>query len=153
MKTGIYKTFGFAFLLTILLCGNALAQSSTPETTAKEFYKWYLGELNASREPRENKTEMSKYVSKRLYKWISSKAYEEYGADYIIDGQDYNEDWVNGITTTKAVIKGNRATFKIMLTPPKGSQNRDFQQTLSIKMLKENGAWKIDSVNNRALLS
>lgn len=153
MKNKIYKHFGFAFLLAVLLSGTALAQSKTPETSAKEFYKWYLTELNATREPRDNKMEMPKYVSKRLYKWLSSEAYVEYGADYIIDGQDYNEDWVKGITTTKAVIKGNTATFKIMLTPPKGSQNVDWKHTLSLKLVKENGIWKIDSVNNRALLS
>ncbi|MCD9186104.1 MAG: YbjP/YqhG family protein [Pyrinomonadaceae bacterium] len=153
MKKGFYKYIGFTFLLAVLLCGNAFAQSSSPEATAKEFYKWYLTELNASREPRDQKAEMTKYVSKRLYKWMSSKAYEEYGADYIIDGQDYNEDWVKGITTTKAVVKGNTATFKIMLTPPKGSENSTWKHTLSLKLVKENGTWKIDSVNNRALLS
>jgi len=153
MKNKIYKTFGFTFLLAILLCGNAFAQSSSPEATAKEFYKWYLTELNAMREPRDNKTEMKKYVSKRLYNWMISKSYEEYGADYIIDGQDYNEDWWKGITTTKAVIKGNTATFKITLTPPKGSPNGDWKHTLSLKLVKESGAWKIDRVNNRALLT
>ena len=86
MKNRFYKYFGFAFLLAFLMCGNAFAQSAkTPEATAKEFYKWYLTELNASREPRAQKSEMAKYVSKRLYKWMMSKAYEEYGADCIID--------------------------------------------------------------------
>lgn len=153
MKSGIYKTFGFVFLLTVLLCGNAFAQNSAPETTAKEFYKWYITEIAANREPRKNKTKFAKYVSKRLNKWMNSKAYEEYGADYIIDAQDFNAAWANGISTTKAVIKGNTAVFKVSFKPPPGSVEGDWNYSVRVKFVKEDGVWKIDSVNNRALLS
>jgi len=52
--------------------------------------------------------------------------------------------------TTKAVIKGNNATLKALLAAPRGKPS-EFKQTLQIKMVKEGGAWKIDSVNNREL--
>lgn len=153
MKNHFYKYIGFAFLLSLLFCADVSAQNASPEATAKEFYKWYLTEIAANRNPHENKTKFSKYVSKRLYKWMTSKAYEEYGADYIIDAQDFNEAWANGISTTKAVIKGNTATFKVNFTPPKGSVQGDWNYSVRVKMVKENGAWKVDSVNNRALIS
>ncbi len=120
---------------------------ATPEQTAKNFYVWYLAELNKNKFPIDQKQTMNKSISKRLSHWVYSPAYEEYGADYFIDAQDFDENWQ--ATTTRAVIKGNTATFKVLLAAPKGQKSL-FKQTLQIKMVKEGGAWKIDSVNNRA---
>jgi len=91
---------------------------------------------------------MNKSISKRLSHLVYSPAYEEYGADYFIDAQDYDENWE--VATTKAVIKGNKATFKLLLAAPRGKPSK-FKQTLRIKMVKESGTWKIDGVNNREL--
>ncbi len=55
---------------------------------------------------------------KRLGKWIYSPAYQEYGADYMIDAQDWDENW--NVTTSKAVITKNTATLKVFLAAPKG---------------------------------
>lgn len=137
--------FGFGLLL-LLNAANAQA-ADTPEQTAKNFYQWYLKEL--SRENfRIDKKQTLKYVSKRLGKWYLSPAYSEYGADYFIDAQDFDEKWQ--VTTTKATIKGNTATLKVFLAVPK-SKKSDWTNTLAVKMIMENGAWKIDSVNNRKL--
>ncbi len=129
---------------------TAAKAADTPEQTAKSFYQWYLKEINANKSPRDKKDIFQKSVSKRLSKWIYSPAYEEYGADYFIDAQDLDENWQ--VTTTKAVIKGNNATLKVLLAAPKGKKIL-FKQTLRIKMVKEGGAWKIDSVNNRELFA
>jgi hypothetical protein len=140
--------------LAILLLLNATLNAAvvkiddTPEQAAKSFYTWYLRELNREN-IRIDKKQMLKYVSKRLGKWYVSPAYEGYGADYFIDAQDFDENWQP--TTTKAVVKGNIATLKVMLAPPKGKKS-NFNQTLAVKMVLENGAWKIDSVNNRKLI-
>ncbi len=144
------KKLGFALLLFVLGSAGATAAKAadTPEQTAKSFYQWYLKEINANKSPRDKKDIFQKSVSKRLSKWIYSPAYEEYGADYFIDAQDLDENWQ--VTTTKAVIKGNNATLKVLLAAPKGKKSL-FKQTLRIKMVKEGGAWKIDSVNNREL--
>lgn len=145
------KLISFALVLFFIgSVGAVMAQASdTPEQAAKSFYQWYTAEL--SREGgnpiRERKTVL-RSVSKRLGKWIYSPAYSEYGADYIIDAQDFDDSWQ--VSTTKAVIKGNTATLKVLLksTRPK---NEGFSRTLPVKMVKENGEWKIDSVNNRTL--
>lgn len=130
--------------------GAAFAQANdTPEEAAKSFYEWYTKEL--SREggnPIRQKKMVLKSVSKRLGKFIYSPAYHEYGADYIIDAQDFDDSWQ--VSTTKAVIRGNTATLKVLLksTRPK---NEGFSRTLPVRMIKESGEWKIDSVNNRSL--
>jgi len=40
--------------------------------------------------------------------------------------------------------------FKVLLAAPRDKPSK-FKQTLVIKMVKEGGVWKIDSVNNREL--
>lgn len=145
------KLLSLALLLFVTgsVGATAAKAADTPEQTAQSFYRWYLKELSRDGgNPIKQKSIVLKSVSKRLGKWIYSPAYSEYGADYIIDAQDFDDNW--DATTTKAVIKGNVATFKVMLAPPKGKKS-NFTQILAIKMVRENGAWKIDSVNNRKL--
>ena len=148
-KKNFYQRIGLILLALFVFAGATSAQSAdTPEQSAKDFYKWYLRELNNQGNPIDRKQTMLKFVSKRLGKWIYSPAYEEYGADYLIDAQDWDENW--DVTTSKAVITKNTATLKVFLAAPKGKKS-NFKQTLALKLIKENGAWKIDSVNSRKL--
>ena len=145
------KLIGLALLVfcAATVGAGAAQTTNTPEQAAKSFYEWYTKELfRENGNPVDNRKTVLKAVSKRLGKWIYSPAYQEYGADYIIDAQDYDNSW--RVSTTKAVIKGNTATLKVLLksTRPK---NEGFSQTLPVKMVKENGGWKIDSINNRKL--
>ncbi|MGI8639032.1 MAG: DUF3828 domain-containing protein [Pyrinomonadaceae bacterium] len=144
-----YQRIGLILLALFVFAGATSAQSAdTPEQSARNFYKWYLREMNNQGNPTDQKQKMLKSVSKRLGKWIYSPVYQEYGADYFIDAQDFDENW--DVMTSKAVIKGSTATLKVFLAPPKGKKS-NFNQTLALKLIKENGAWKIDSVNNRKL--
>lgn len=135
-----------AFAFLIFTSASYAQSASAPEQAAKDFYKWYLHELNSDKFPiSQQKPQMLKVISKRLGKWIYSKAYEEYGADYFIDAQDWDENWENGIKTSKAVVKGNAATLKVnFISKQKGFGNH----TLNVKMIKETGIWKIDRVSS-----
>jgi hypothetical protein len=107
--------------------------------------------LNQNRNPLKQKAKLSKYVSRRLGTWVSSKAYSEWGADYFIDAQDFDEEWAQTVSASKSVIKGNNASVTITLGVFK--DNRKYQgigkHVLRLKMVNEGGAWKIDRVNNR----
>ena len=137
-------------LLIFFIAGNISAQN-TPETAAKEFYTFYMKGLKNSGYPIDNKTTMKKYISRRLATWVYSKSYREYGADYFIDGQDFEEKW-RPTSVSKAVIKGNKATLKVTLDVPKGVKTQWEKHVLPLKLVKENGAWKIDEINNRELV-
>lgn len=146
------KILLFAFLVFSALHVSTAAQIKGPDAVAKDFYKWYLTELNAEREPiRQHKKRMLEFVSARLGRWVYSPAYSEYGADYFIDAQDWEHSWVNGISATRPVIKGATATLRVRLDPAKGVSSGFGRRVLPIKMVKEGGVWKIDTINNRAL--
>ena len=137
------KTYLLLIFLFAVLAGSAFAQAnSSPAETSKSFYKWYLHELKAERSPADEKAKIRTFISARLYKWIGSKAYREYDADYFIDAQDFGEGWENNIQTSKVVVTGNTATLRVTLLD-KGSMGN---QILDLKLLKEGGAWKIDRV-------
>ena len=137
-------------LLIFFIAANVSAQK-TPEITVKEFYTFYMKGLKNSGYPIDSKTMMRKYISRRLAGWVYSKSYREYGADYFIDGQDFEEKWLP-ISVSKAVIKGNTATLKVTLDVPKGVKTQWKKSVLPVKLVKENGVWKIDEINNRELV-
>ena len=140
-------------LIVFTLYTGGSAQVVSPEQTAKDFYKWYLSELNAEREPiRDNKRLMLQKVSTRLGKWLYSTAYEEYGADYVLDAQDYEQSWVNGISAAPAATNGNVSNVKLTFTPKRGTYSGFGVRRMNIRLVKENGAWKIDVINNRKLI-
>ena len=141
-----------AFLMFFALHISVGAQVKAPDVVAKDFYRWYLTELNAEHEPiRQNKTGMRKFISARLARWVYSPAYSEYGADYFIDAQDWERTWVDGISSARPVINGSTATVRVQFDPAKGTVSGFGRRTLPIKLVKEAGMWKIDMVNNRSL--
>lgn len=150
----ITKTFIGLFIF-FLISGNAnfsQAQAAqTPEQVATEFYKWYLSQLNRDRDPRtQEKQKVLKYLSRRAGKWLYSIPPGEYGADYFIDAQDFDEEWQQTVSASKAIVKGNNASLTITLGVFK--DGRKYQgigkHVLRLKMVKEGGAWKIDRINN-----
>jgi hypothetical protein len=134
-------------VFTVMSVPGLARASGTPEQTVKEFYRWYMHELNANRDPRKQKTKINSTVSARLRKWFLTKEYKEWDADYFIDAQDFDPKWENGVSTSKAMIKGDKADVKVTLAAPGRNTSGMGPQTLKIKMIKEGGSWKIDRVN------
>jgi hypothetical protein len=121
---------------------------TTPEQTLTAFYKWYLHELVSERNPRPSSAKVNAVISTRLRSWFKSKEGREWDADYFIDAQDWDPKWETHIETTNAVISGNKADVHVILGPRVKAVNSMSPHTLRIKMVKENGGWKIDRINN-----
>ena len=100
-----YLKIVLPLFLILIAAGNISAQK-TPEDTAKNFYAWYMKGLQNSGYPIDKKVEMKKYISRRLANWVYSKSYQEYGADYFIDAQDFEDKWQP--TVSKALSKETR---------------------------------------------
>lgn len=142
--------FVFLFVLGSVNLTSAQA-AQTPEQIAAEFYKWYLSELNRDRDPRtEAKQKVLKYLSRRAGKWLYSIAADDYGADYFIAAQDFDEEWAETVSVSKAVVKGNRASLTVTLgVYPDGRKYEGIgKHVLRLKMVREGGLWKIDRIND-----
>jgi hypothetical protein len=147
--------FAIAAVLSLSFFGTHAAAQSTPEESAKSFYKWYLTEIAASRDPiRDSKQKMLGKISTRLGRWIYSRSYDEYGADYFIDAQDFDENWAKYVTATRVSWHGKKAVVKVKLSVPKGTSWGFGTRFLTIGLVLESTpVWKIDSVNNRKLIN
>jgi hypothetical protein len=140
------KRIALIALMVTAVFGAASAQSQPPETAARDFYRWYVGELNADRFPIDkNKPEIRKRVSARLARWLFSPAYREYGADYFLDAQDFDAEWATTVRATGGAVKGNTAT--VAVTFPKSEHFA--RKTMTVNLVREAGAWKIDKVRGR----
>jgi hypothetical protein len=148
------KIFVGLFTLLLILGSTSFAApgyTQTPEQTATEFYRWYVGQLNRNKDPRtQQKQKMLTFISKGLAKRVYSIPADEYDADVFIAGQDYDEEWEQAISTSKAVVKGNTATLKVTLgvTPNGKVIKSKWKHELRLKMVKEGGIWKIDRIND-----
>src|SRR5215218_1070264 len=108
------RILGLSLLILTTVLPLSAQTSVTPEKTLKDFYRWYIHELNASREPRAERSKINPVVSIRLSRWLSSKTGREWDADYFIDAQDFDAKWENGISVSKAAIRGNKADVKVV---------------------------------------
>jgi ABC-type transporter MlaC component len=132
-----------SFALLLLFVAGAAAQAQ-PDTAARDFYKWYIAELNADRYPiRDHEAAVRKKVSARLGKWLYSEASEDYGADYFLSLQDWARSWANSVTAKTTSVSGNKAMVAVEF-PRSGGFVR---HRLRVSMVKESGVWKIDRVD------
>jgi len=138
----------FALLLAVVLfCVPSASAQSTPEQTLTAFYKWYIHELVAERNPGRTSPKVTAISSARLRRWFRSKEGREWDADYFTDSQDFDPKWETHIKTTSAVVKGNNADLRVILGPVVKAVNAMSPHTLRVKMVKEGGSWKIDRIN------
>ncbi len=120
----------------------ASASSTTPESTAVEFYRWYIKTLTLNEEPTEAERTMLRYVTKPLWRSVKKEQLtDNSGSDYFIKAQDYYDDWLDAISTTAARQEGGRAALFVTLGATAESTHR-----LAVDLLKERGTWKIHRV-------
>lgn len=137
------KKIALSFLVVMLGSLAVLAQS-TPQTTIKKFYSWYVREISKNKFPlTEQPTKMKQFITARCYN-ENKKAYDnnEFDADYFISAQDFDERWATNVKISNVKINGNKATANVVLDG-KGS----FDSKLKLKLVKEKSVWKIDVID------
>lgn len=127
----LFAFFGF------MAEASAAAQSSSPEAVIKAFYNRHI--RSVSKNIKQDKATMKKYLSASLIQKIP-KFESEMEADYFVQSQEWNDDWVDKFTVSKPTIKGAVATA--LVTFP------DDYPRVKVTLKKEAGAWKIDRVQN-----
>ena len=108
------------------------------------FYSWYVHEvLNGAKPLNQERTEMRKFVTERLLTEIDNRHKSGGGIelDPFLNTREVDPEWGKNVAVGNLYV-GRIARLNVILT---GRQrgNREFK----VKLVQENGAWKIDEVS------
>jgi hypothetical protein len=141
----------FTLLVAFGFCsGMRAAEPSVPDSnpadSLRSFYRWYVTELVANRNPLENRKELKRFATERLLKEIDrmKKGPDGLDGDYFVDAQDFDALWSKNITVSDVKISGTKATADVLLAG-KG----DMRRRLQVSLVKEGSVWKVDKVKGR----
>lgn len=137
------------FLLSFLVALvplRAAESSATPEDCIRGFYRWYVTNLVANRDPMKQRKEMRRYATERLLKEIAKmvKGPDGLDGDYFTDAQDFDPLWAKNISISAVQINGDKSSAHVLLDGAKGMRKK-----LLVNLLKEDGTWKVDKVQGR----
>lgn len=131
--------------------GASNASRPAIERRVRTFYAFWVGQAKRDKDPLENRAMIGAYASKRLTRWLYSPAYrtsdeDVYGADYFMQAQDFDHNW-DQVRISDVRVQGGVARLFATLGSPKAEGQGIGPWRLRLKMVKENGQWKIDSVD------
>jgi hypothetical protein len=148
------KSFVVAFSLVVLLgflsttraAEPATAPGSNPSDAIRSFYRWYVTELIANRNPMENRKELKRFATERLLKELDrmKKGPDGLDGDYFVDAQDFDDLWAKNITVSEVKISGAKATAEVLLVG-----KPDMRRRLRVSLVKDGAIWKVDKVKGR----
>ena len=138
--------------LVTIAVGLATAQApaaesaATPEDCIRNFYRWYVTNLVANRDPMKQRGEIRRYATERLLKEIEKMAKGPDGldGDYFVDAQDFDPLWAKNISISDVQTHGDKSTALVQL-----NGSKDMRKTLFVHLGKEAGSWKVDKVRGR----
>jgi len=125
---------------------RAADPGATPEDCIRNFYRWYVTNLAANREPMKQRKEIRRYATERLLKEIDKmmKGPDGLDGDYFTDAQDFDPLWAKNISISDVQIHGDKSAAHVLLNGAKGMRKK-----LIVHLVKEGGTWKVDKVQGR----
>jgi hypothetical protein len=125
----------------------SVSAASHPAETIRGFYRWYVNELIADRQPIKDRAVMSRYISQRLWREIAENEKKPMGLDYdpFVSAQDFDYLWAKNVVVSNVRTEQGKATAEVLL---KG-RTKDMQRRLVLTLVNERGNWKIDRVEAR----
>ena len=130
--------------------GVTPAPAATPEAAVRLFYPWYLGQMMKGRVPL-TEERMQDYVAKDTLRDITFAMNFSNGGsrgaakDYFLQAKDYYDDWADYIAVSEVTIDGDTASTLVALGDPALGTQR-----LALRLVREDGGWKISRVNEAA---
>ena len=124
----------------------AAESAATPEDCIRNFYRWYVANLVANRDPMKQRGEIRRYATERLLKEIGKmvKGPDGLDGDYFVDAQDFDPQWAKNISISDVQIYGDKSTALVHLDGSKGMRKKLF-----VHLAKGAGIWKVDKVQGR----
>ena len=139
------------FTLVVVLGFSSATKAAEPSTgnpsdSIRNFYRWYVTELIANRNPMENGKELKRFATERLLKEIDrmKKGPDGLDGDYFVDAQDFDELWAKNISISAVQTNGDKCNAHVLLNGSKGMRKK-----LIVHLAKEGGIWKVDKVKGR----
>lgn len=108
-----------AVVATSLL--RAAEGNATPEDCIRNFYRWYVNNLVANRDPMKQRQEIRRYATERLLKEIDKmeKGPNGLDGDYFVDAQDFDPLWAKRIEISDVKIQGDKCKAYVLLNGTK----------------------------------
>jgi hypothetical protein len=124
--------------------GRAAEPAATPEDCIRGFYRWYVTNLVANRDPMKQRKEIRRYATERLLKEIDKmvKGPDGLDGDYFTDAQDFDPLWAKNISISGVKTTGGKSNAHVHLDGAKGMRKK-----LIVDLVKEEGTWKVDKVH------
>ncbi|MEY2491700.1 MAG: hypothetical protein QOH24_651 [Verrucomicrobiota bacterium] len=131
------------FAITVLTTFYVYGAGQTPAELARGFYVWYIHELlNGGKPLEQQRATVRRFVSEGLLARIESerRSASKLNRDPFLDTQEIDPEWARSIAIGNIFV-GRIARLNVALT---GRRLGD--RELALKLVQENGAWKIDEV-------
>lgn len=136
-------TGSLVFALTVVTAFHAHGARQKPADLARSFYVWYIHELLTGEKPMEQRrAEMRQFVTDGLLARIENdrKSPVKLNRDPFLDAHEIDPEWAKNIAVGNIFV-GRIARLSVAL-----SGGRFGDRQLELKLVQENGAWKIDEV-------
>jgi hypothetical protein len=132
-------------LMAAIIAGpiQAAERAATPEDCIRNFYRWYVTNLVANRDPIKQRNEIRRYATARLLNEIDKmvKGPDGLDGDYFTDAQDFDPQWAKNISISNVQTQGDKSSAHVLLNGAKGMRKK-----LVVQLAKESGVWKVDKV-------
>jgi hypothetical protein len=116
------------------------APAASPEKIVRDFYGWYLHELNKDNyKALKQETTALRYLTPRLYASVP-RLERALTADIFVCAQDWDAGWEQHFMVASPAIKGVVATT--LVTLPSGADKINVNVTLK----RTRAGWRIDAV-------
>jgi len=125
---------------------RAAESAARPEDCIRNFYRWYVTNLVANRDPMKQRQEIRRYATERLLKEIDKmvKGPDGLDGDYFVDAQDFDPLWAKNISISEVKTLGEKSTAHVLL-----NGSKDMKKKLVVHLVKDAGTWKVDKVQGR----
>jgi hypothetical protein len=125
---------------------RAAESVATPEDCIRNFYRWYVTNPVANRDPMKQRQEIRRYATEHLLRQIDKmeKGPNGLDGDYFVDAQDFDPLWAKNISISNVKTLGEKSTAHVLLNGSKGMRKK-----LVVHLVKDAGAWKVDKVQGR----
>jgi hypothetical protein len=130
--------------LTFITPSRAIWPEKNPAEAVRNFYAWYVHESVSGSHPLEKEREqMRKFVTEGLLSRINKMPKGRGGldGDFFLNAREVDPDWGKNIAVSNYYVGRTMSKLGVILTGRKLG-DRQFE----VKVLFEEGAWKIDEV-------